>query len=54
MLAVVMDFMSIFAAKTEIIQQCLFNKFHNTFCDTFAAKVKIIQQCSCNELYSSL
>ena len=39
-----------FAAKAEIVQQCLFDGCHNTF----AAKVKIMQQCSCDELYSSL
>ena len=39
-----------FAAKAEIVQQCLFGECHSTF----AAKVKIMQQYSCDELYSSL
>ena len=53
MLAAVMSFVSMFAAKARIMQQCSFNEFCDTFCDMFAAKVEIMQQCSYNKLYSS-
>ena len=43
MLAAVMSFVGMFAVKTEIMQQCLFDEFYDTFCDTFAAKVEIMQ-----------
>ena len=42
MLAAKVNFVSIFAAKARIMQQCSFDEFCDTFCDMFAAKIEII------------
>ena len=42
MLAAVVDFMNMFAVKAEIMQQCSFDGFCDTFCGMFAVKVEIM------------